>query len=282
MATTTITMVQDLVAKYWAPIFTKELREKLLLGSLVNRDFEGQIKKGGDTVYVTQIAAAEGQLRTVGVDAAVFDTETLSAQRLAIKADKRAVAAFEFEDLIDIQTQLNSDSSEIRDALLYGVMNQVNTHLYSQVAAHASHTITGVTNFDATQLANVRKLAAQARWGREKGWVGLLDPSYYSDLLNSTMMSSVDYTNDKPIVGGVIGEKRMGFTLVEDDSRPADRAIFFHPDFLHLVMQTQPTFKVSDLHAQKKFGYVISVDMIFGSGAGIGGDKKVITVTGAA
>jgi hypothetical protein len=47
-------------------------------------------------------------------------------------------------------------------------------------------------------------------------------------------------------------------------------------------MQLQPTIKVSDLHANKKFGYVISADVIFGAALGIAGSKKHQLVTAAA
>lgn len=281
MATTTLTQVANQIQKFWSPIFTKELRAKLLLGSLVNKDYSGEIKRGGDTVYVSQVTAATGALKTVGTDAGSFDTDTLSTKRIAVKADKRAVAAFEFEDLVDLQSQISAENSDVRDALLYGCMNQINSHLYSLVAPSVANTITGVTNLDAAKLGEIRTKAAQAKWMRDKGWFALLDPQYYGDLLNATTMVSADYGNDKPLVAGQIVERKMGFNVLEDDSRAADYGLFFHPDFMHLVMQTEPTFKVSDLHSNKKFGYVISVDVIFGAALGIDGDKKHITVINA-
>jgi hypothetical protein len=45
-----------------------------------------------------------------------------------------------------------------------------------------------------------------------------------------------------------------------------------------LCMQKQSTFKLSDLHSQKKFGYLLSVDMILGAKLGIDGNKKVIKI----
>lgn len=34
--------VTNQIQEYWSPLFTKELRESLLLGSLVNREYEGK------------------------------------------------------------------------------------------------------------------------------------------------------------------------------------------------------------------------------------------------
>ena len=41
MAVTGLPEVQYQIDKYWAPVFTQQLRENLLLGSLVNKDYQG-------------------------------------------------------------------------------------------------------------------------------------------------------------------------------------------------------------------------------------------------
>jgi hypothetical protein len=286
MSLTDVNQIANQVQERWAPMFMKELRESLLLGSLVNKDYQGAILNEGDTVYVSQINAPTGQLRTVGTDADSFDSQLLSTSRVSIVADKRAVAAFEMEDLVQLQSQLGSQDSEIRQALLFAVMQQVNDYLYSLVSPSTSapdHLINSVSDMNAAQLAAIRLLAAKAKWRREGGWWGLLDPSYYSDVLNAATLTSKDYVGDEaPIVGGQISNPRMGFNLLEDNSRGTDKGLFFHPDFMHLVMQYEPRFKLSDLHSQKKFGFVLSADIVFGAKLGIDGDDKHIFATAAA
>jgi hypothetical protein len=60
---------------------------------------------------------------------------------------------------------------------------------------------------------------------------------------------------------------------------PDTNGLFFHPDFLYLVSQMEPRFKISDKHAQNEFAYVMSVDWIVGAKLGIDGDKKHFVVT---
>lgn len=277
--------IQDMVAKAWSDIFMSELREDLLLGALVNKDYEGQIAQLGDKVEVSQVNAPVGQLLTVGTDADAFSTESLSSTSIEIKADKRAVAAYEFEDTVKLMSQLGNKDSEIRQSLVYAVSNQINDYLYTLFVPSTSapdHTINSVTDFNAAQLNACRLLAAQAKWNKMKPWYALLDPSYYTDMLNATTMTSSDYVGpDTPVVSGQIAKQRFGFNILEDNSRSVDQGFLFHPDFMHLVMKTQPTFKVSDLHPNKKFGYIISVDLIFGAKLGIDGAKKCIKVTAA-
>lgn len=279
---TTLAEVQDQVQKFWSPMLTKELRESLLLGSLVNREYEGSIQEQGDTVRVSQIVSPNGELRTVGVDADSFETEQLATMKVDIKADKRAVAAFEFTQLSQLQSQIGSQESEIRDALRFAIERQINNHLYSVAVAPSEHTMYGVTDMNSSKLLLARKAAGKAKWLRNKGWFALLDSSYYTDLLASGTMTSGDMVDDRPVVGGQISTPRYGFNILEDNSRAEDAGLIFHPDFMHLVMQSEISFKISDQHANKKFGFIISADIIFGAKLGIEGGKKCIAVTSAA
>lgn len=282
MSVTTLAEVANQIQKYWSPLFTKQLRESLLLGGLVDKKYQGSIARQGDTVRVSQVNAPSGQLLTVGVDADSFASEAISTSYIDIKADKRAVAAYEFQDLVELQSQISQSNPEVMEALRYAMAKQINDYLYSLVSPSTSapdHSISGVTDFNASQLAAVRTLAAQAKWPDMPGWYGLLDPQYYGDMLNATTLVSSDYgASDAPLIGGKVALKRYGFNLIEDNSRSADYGLFFHPDFMHMVTQSEVQVKISDLHSQKKFGVVMSVDMVFGAKLGINGNVKHIKV----
>jgi hypothetical protein len=285
MSATTLAEVQDQIQKYWAPVFTKQLRENLLLGSLVNKDYVGAIARQGDTVRVSQINAPEGQLLTVGVNADSFSSEAVQTQYVDIKADKRAVASYEFQDLVELQSQIARENPEIMEGLNFALNKQVNDYLYSLVSPSTSapdHLINSVTDFNASQLAACRILAAQAKWRTTPGWYALLDPVYYGDLMNATTLTSNEYgASDAPVISGQIALRRFGFNVLEDNSRSADQALLFHPDFMHMVMQTAVNIKISDLHPLGRFGVKMSVDMVFGAKLGIDGAKKHIKVLAA-
>jgi len=282
MSVTTLAEVANQIQKYWSPLFTKQLRESLLLGGLVDKKYQGAIARQGDTVRVSQVNAPNGQLLTIGVDADSFATEAVSTSYVDIKADKRAVAAVQFQDVVELQSQIGQNNPEVMESLRYALAKQINDYLYSLVSPSTSspdHSISGISDFNATQLAAVRTLAAQAKWPDMPGWYGLLDPQYYGDMLNATTMVSSDYgASDAPLIGGKVALKRYGFNLIEDNSRSADQGLFFHPDFMHMVTQSEVQVKISDLHSQQKFGVVMSIDMIFGAKLGINGNVKHIEV----
>lgn len=281
MTVTNLSNVADQIQKYWAPLFTKELRSSLLLGSLCDRTYQGEIKKGGDSVTVSCVNAPTGQLLTVGTDADGYTPEALSTSHIHIQATKRAVASFSFEDLVSLQSQIDMESSDVRTSLLYSMNKQIETYLLSLINPSTSapdHLINGVTDFNASQIATLRKLAATALWDESKGWYLLCDPSYMSDVLSATTLVSSDYVGDQPTVAGKIGMKRFGFNIFEHNGMSLDTALAFTPDWLHLVTQSEVQVKVSDLHPTGKFGYAISCDIVFGAALGIAGNTKHIKV----
>lgn len=290
MATTLVGDVSNQIQKYWAPKFTKELRESLLLGGLVSKDYQGEIKRGGDTVYVSQINAPAGELRTVGTDADVFSSEKVSMTRISVQANKRAVASFEFEDLAVLQSQLDQQDSEIKNSLLFAMNKQINNYLYSLVAPSSSapdHIINSIATFGKSTAQQARLLAGAAKWDQMKPWYMLLDPTYYTDALADTTLASSDFgAQDRPIIAGQMALPRFGFNILEDNSAgllssvsgTAKAGLAFHPDFMHMVSQSEVNVKVSDLHSNHQFGYVISVDLIFGAALGVAGNVKHISI----
>lgn len=269
-----------------------ELKESAILPTLVSKEYDGEIRQGGDTVYVSMVEAADGSIKTIGVDHQNYSSEKLKTQRIGIVADKIIEATFELDSLIDLQTQLGSPEgkSKIRSALNKGLELQLNKYLYGLVSPSTSapdHLISGVTDFNASQVLANRLLASQAKWAAEGGWWMLLDPSYYNDFLSAATLVSSDYVgSDLPTIGGKKPFNRFGFNILEDNSAAmnqlsptaasADYGLAFHPDFMYLVHQMQPTIKISDLHANKQRGYLISAELVVGAKLGIQGNVKHI------
>lgn len=287
MTQTRIEDVQDQVQMWWSPLFVAELIESTPIIALLNRDYDGEIKEGGNSVRVSQIKRPAGETLTIGTAGdSTFTPEKLLTAKVDVVADKRFVASFDFSDLVDLQSQIGMKDSEIRQAMLESVQLQVNNYVYSLVAPEASLIFTGVNPLTAEDVRGYRALAGKKKWDKRKAWYGLLDPFYYSDVMGDLTLTSGDFVNDQATVGGEIVTKRYGFNIIEDNSdglislAPVTEkaGIFFHPDFMYLVMQRGATFKVSDNHSNNQFGYKISVHMIGGAKIGLEGDVKHMTV----
>lgn len=272
------------IQTYWSSLFMDELRQQNILMNLVNRDYEGEIKEMGDTVKITQINKPTGQTLTIdgtGGDR-TFTPEALSITNGTLQANKRFVSSLDLDESVMMQSMLDPTgpkATEIRKAMVDAVNTQINTFLLSLVAPT---TTTGSTaTMTATVLAGVRELAGTQKWGRNKPWYGIVAPNYWADMLVDTTLTSGDYVDDKPVIGGQTGMRRFGFNLFEDDSI-TDQAVFFHPDFVYFVTQYEPRFKVSDKHVNGEFAYIVSVDLIGGGVLGINGANKHTRVRVAA
>jgi len=288
MTDTNIAAAQTAIQTFWPTMFQDQLRQTNLLYNLVNREYSGSLQAAGDTVKVNQINAPTGERLTItGAVGRTFTPEALSLTSVSVTADQRLVASYDIEDLVWIQSLIDpmgATSVDIRAAMVSAISNQLNTYLYSLVAPTV--TIPSITTMTAATVATARETAALAKWSYNKPWYGLLAPQYYSDLLTDTTMTNSDYTgSDLPVINGQIAQKRYGFALYEDNTQSAGATsggLFFHPDFLYLVTQLEPRFKISDKHSSHEFAAVLSVDMIIGAKLGIQGAARHIKVqTGA-
>ncbi len=273
------------VIKYWSARTTQQLREKLLLGGLVSKEYQGEIKAQGDSVKIYSVNAPSATVTTVGTaNSNVFTGAALSTSYVDLQINKIATAAYEFSSENEMLSLLSSNNPEVIQSLVYAVEKAINSHIYSVMipsVAAPDHTINLVTNFDNSQLLACRLLAATAKWDKSKPWYGLLDPSYYNDQLAVQTNVSSDFVSDQPVVGGVMATKRYGFTLFEDDSLATDTAYIFHPDAVNFVMAQDLKVQVSDLHPTGKHGVMLSVSAMYGAALGIDGAKKCIKVTAA-
>lgn len=273
MSVTTFSAIdtQGLVQTFWGPIIEKELREQTLWTGLLNDpNYTMQKVRGGDTYKITRINKPTSVIKTIGTDADSFTANTLSSTQVDLAVTKRCVSAFEFEDLAVLMSQLEQADSPIREALLSDVREQANDYIKSLISPSTSspdHVLTSVTDFNTAQLSAVRLLASKAKWlSSGEPWYLLADPTYMSDMLDDTTISSASVmgTAQSPMILGNFAMKRMNFNIIEDNSLSTDTAFAFIPSFMKVILG-EPRFKISDLHANKQFGYVISVDFPLGA-----------------
>jgi hypothetical protein len=304
MTVSDLTTVTNQIQKFWGPLGVDEFVESTALARLVNRNFtdaQGRattVNMKGDTVYVSELGIPTGETRTIGTDADVFNPEEMTLNRVAVQVTKRFVASYEFEDLVQIQSQIGDADSEVRMALMQSLAEQVNSYCYSLLSVSTSapdHLLNGISDFNSAHMATLRKLAGAAKWPKDGNWWVLADPSYYSDIMDDTTMSSADFGGqDRPVISGQVAAPRFGFNVLEDNSdglkalfqaggnlglssaAVEDFAVAFHTKCMHLIIQEQPRFQISNLHSNKQFGFVISADLLGGGVLATNGNRKVI------
>lgn len=259
------TELDYLIPELWSPVMYSELRNSLILGSAFNRDYEGVINQMGDKVKVQQILAPTGEILTD--DKATFNPESLTVSNFEVTVNSRAVASFEFTSLAQLQSL--QFEQEAQTALVYAVQKQIESQILAAMIPSAStpdHQIAPASASDlaAADVASLRTLLSVAKVPRNNRWL-VLDPGYYGDLLNKTTFTSQDFiSGSSTISSGEFNSPLYGFRVIEHDLLSADTGFAFHPSALTLVIQQGMNIQISNQHVNKKFGYILSADVVFG------------------
>ncbi len=259
------TELDYIIPELWSPIMYQELRNSLVLGQAFNRDYEGVISEMGDKVKVQQLLAPTGEILTNDKD--TFNPETMVLSNFEITVNSRAVASFEFTSLAQLQSL--AFEQEAQAALVYAVQKQIENTIIAAMIPSASapdHQIAPASASDlaAADVASLRTLLSQAKVARNNRWL-VLDPAYYGDLLNKTAFTSQDFIPGSATVSsGEFSSPLFGFRVVEHDLLGADIGYAFHPSALSIVLQQGMNIQISNQHVNKKFGYILSADMVFG------------------
>lgn len=263
MSVSGVSQMANLIPEMWSPIMYDELRNNLMLAEFFEKSYEGVIANMGDIVRVNQVNAPNGEILTD--DTQAFASEALSITQKTLTVNKRASASFEISDLAQLQSQ--SFEGEVQQALIYAIRKKIEQDIIDALVPSTSspdHDIAPASASDlaAADIAGMRKLLRVAKV--PTNGLGLfLDPAYYADILTKTQLVSKDFQGGMPTENGNVGNL-FGFQVREHDLLSADIGFACHPSALQMVMQQGLRIKISDLHAQKKYGYLISADIVYG------------------
>jgi hypothetical protein len=269
----------NLIPTVWSTNIYQELRNSLMLAEVFNRDYEGELMNLGDTVKVNQIIAPDGEILTD--DKQTFSSERMDVVQQTITVNKRASAAFEFTDLAQLQSM--SFERDAQEALLYAIRKKIEEDMISILipsAANPDHIIAPASASDlaAIDIAKIRTLMSLAKLPRSNRFL-FLDPTYYGDLIQKQTIASRDYVPaGSPTMTGLISEPLYGFSIAEHDLLPVDTGYAIHRSACTLVMQQGVRIKISDLHAQNKYGYLLSADIVYG--IKLMDDKRIVKISG--
>ncbi len=264
MALTTIADVQNEMEKYWSPLTFDQLVQDNGLISVVNTDYEGQIQNAGDTVYISTVSPLTASQQTIGVDADTFDSQKIVTTRTTLTCDQVFSASIEVSSFVELQSLVKpSSDSRFRDLMTRAIADKMNSWLLGKVKA--ANDVANKATITVAEFRDARVFAGQKKWPKDGNWYAFLDPTYWGDALVDTTLSNAEFVTDMPISTNVRFRNLLGFRAAEENSLSADHALFMHRDFLYLAIQQRPTFKVSDLHSQKKRGFLVSCDVVAGA-----------------
>lgn len=300
MAVTDITTLTNQINKIWS----HQWKGSLVQGPspivpVLSREFTDnvgqptQIMQMGDTVYVSRLDNLSGSDKsTSDPDFNEMQAEELSLSRVAVTANRMASSTIEIQNLAKLQTELDANDTQIRDAMFAAVQRKIAQQCYGLVSPSASapdHDISS-SDFNAATLSSVKILADRSYWpdGQQDRWL-FVDPQFHQDIVDDTTLAGADYgASDVPIIQGRLSLPRMGFNILMDNTigsptGPAgitdDYGLAFTREWAYLVLQQQPEFRIHDRGAAGKRTYYLDLTVVYGVKLGHQGDIRHIRIT---
>ncbi len=260
----TADQIVKMIPTVWSPLMFQELRNKIAYLNLFSRAYEGEIKEKGNTVKVNQIVAPNGEILTNDKDQ--FNPEELAINQFEITADRRAVASFEITDLAKLQSL--DFQMEMMNALVYSIQKQMEVDIQSIMipsAAAPDHALAALVgaSFDVADVVALRTLLAIAKVPFDENMYLALSPTFYGSLMQKNQVVSADFGSVNDLMAGEV-RKIAGFKVFEHNLEEGSKARAFHTAAVQVVTQSQVNIQISNLHSQKKFGYLVSADIVYG------------------
>ncbi|MFI0939150.1 P22 phage major capsid protein family protein [Streptomyces sp. NPDC021020] len=205
----------------WAAEALTALRKKLVYASpqIVNHDYEGEIKKVGDTVHIKMLGDVTVRTYSSGD---TISYEDLADAEMTIKVDQSKMFAFKVDDVDKAQA---GDEMPKRMANAgYSMALDADSHvaqLYTQAQDANVIDTTAITSGDAAYNALVDLKVILDEANVEDNGRYVVVPSWYHGLLlkNANFINAEKSGSTAPLLTGQVGQA-AGFAVLQSNAVP--------------------------------------------------------------
>ena len=218
--------VQNFVPDLWSAALLRNLNEATVAGSLCNRDYEGEVRRVGDSVKITSITQP-----TIGDYTSYSDIswEDIDDATRSLAIDQQKYFAFELDD-VD-RAQVASDGNLMAEAMYeaaFGLRDAFDTYIFTSMGTDASastpdHQIAEATISTASDayelLVDMAVLLDEANVPTGARWVAVT-PAFHGLLLkDSKFVAAGDEQGAIVRYNGAVGQA-AGFSVVKSNNLP--------------------------------------------------------------
>lgn len=260
---TTATEMDALIPEVWSSAFFPTLLAALPMNESVARSYEGDIKKLGDKVNISNVPefdAAEAILEGQKVDA---DSVTVGSQTLTV--DQEVVKDFIITDRAMVQSI--DAMNELRNAAFYSILKKMQSIILTatvpsasapdhQIAYDSGSTLALADLLEGKELLDTQNVP-------EMGRCVLMDTPQANDLLNVANFTSKDYVAASPMSSGALPAQILGMQPKVSTEASAVTYLF-HPDYLNLAVQKELDVRMYDLGGEGKRALRVNSTILFG------------------
>lgn len=257
--------------KVFSSAVQRELEKLAVIYPLVNRDYEGQIRGGGDTVSIPSIGAINVNSYTRGSDI-TFQEVDAGAQTLLI--DQEKYAAFKVDDVDKIQAGEAGIEFMLKAAqeASYGLSDDMDSYiasLHSGIAA--SHTVsdTDVTSADIlSNIALLNKMALDYNWPKSAPWNLVVGTATHHYMVLGSILTDTD--NSELLARGSVG-RVMNFNVFVSNNIKNDAGTFpniteYNMAFLSSgITMAQQITEMESGRMEKQFGDYVKMLNVYGA-----------------
>lgn len=192
--------LQNYVPTVWSQALLTAFRKRFVFGGLVNRNYEGEIRRAGDTVKITTPAPIAVSPYTGTV---TYESPTSTQQSLVIDQDK--YWAFSVDDLERVQANVALMAPYIEEASI-ALADTVDQDLAGQYVSSGLDNINldlGTDDFY-DKMVEAGKQLDEANVPRGGRWV-VMTPKGYADILKNDAFIHETASGDSVIRTGQVG-----------------------------------------------------------------------------
>lgn len=221
--------ITHFIPTFWETNLAVALRKRLVYAGpgIVNRNYEGTIKKAGDTVTVTSIG--DPTIADYVPNVTVITPEELTDAQRTMKIDQAKYFAFKVEDIEQAQAA-GAVMPEAISRAGYKLALTVDSYvasLYTQ--ANTANVLTAVTSFGSTNAEKAERayqvlVDLKTRMGEtdipDEGRYVIVPEWFHSLLLHSPLFVSAEkYGSNTVLMNGEVG-RALNFTILKSNNVP--------------------------------------------------------------
>ena len=217
--------IANFVPEIWSAALLEALRSRLTFAQdgLVNRDYEGDIARAGDTVHVVNFDDPTVSAYTKNGD---IDWENLTDSDQTLVVNQSDYFAFSVDDIDRRQALAGFVESATRGAG-YQLAKTTDTYISGLMKANvaAANKVTGVNVDPASPnqaydtLVNMRTKLTRSDVPEDGRWV-VVPPEFYAVLLHDDRFTRVDASGTSDgLRNGMVG-RAAGFDIIESNRVP--------------------------------------------------------------
>ena len=219
--------VVNFVPDIWSARILTALSRNAVAGGIVNRDYEGDIRGGGDSVKITNFVDPTIGNYTKHTDITVEDIDDATQ---ALLIDQQKYFAFELDDIERAQS-VNGGAvmAEATKRAAYGLKNTLDAFLFTTLAAGASAAAPDHQVAEATINTPAGAYDALVNWGvlldnadvpEEDRWA-VITPAFHGLILkDERFIKAGDDASQNTRLNGRVGQA-AGFEIHKSNNLPA-------------------------------------------------------------